>query len=591
MLPVMLLVTEVWLFTPDLPRSVWKRLRAASWVVWGVLFLGTPIFILFSVKVFQDLGIGYATRHFTMLERLFTEARVVIWYVSLLLWPAPSRLSLEHDVVVSSSLLNPPTTFGAVVLLALLGWLLLRYRRESPLITYGGMWFFLNLLIESTIVPLELVFEHRLYLPSVGFSLVAVCALVGGLSYLLANRPKKDLAILGSCGFVLLFSILTLLTFFRNEAWRDRVTIYQDAVQKAPNHPRSHANLAVAYAQAGLHEQAILEADHASELGREYLESHVVAANATLGSLMRLERYEEAIKRAEDFLNNPPEHSNTGALTDFLLNLAQAHLVQEELSEAYAAAIKAFEYAPQKGNSTYQTRLVQGVLAAILEASADKQVDLNQDGVNDPGDSSIKTWLAKDFLERGESEQAKYLLSLASRENPEDMEAVRLLEGMKRDDEFNTAQIIKENMKKEYQSSPFSRFNASMALAYLARTPNRSASLRDMGEKLLDYALDMQPGVADAHLLKAYYLHDRKEIEPAVEATLRALTLDPDYAKAWLALGYFRMEANEFLEALSAFQKGLDLYPGCPQRQSVLAVISAIKQHPALSTARNSKQF
>ena len=138
MLPVMLLVTEVWFFTPDLPRSVWKRLRAAPWVVWGVLFLGGLIFFLYSARLFQDLTAGYAIRHFTMLERLLTEARVVVWYLSLLLWPAPSRLSLEHDVVVSSSLLNPPTTLAAVVLLALLGWLILRYRKESPLITYGG---------------------------------------------------------------------------------------------------------------------------------------------------------------------------------------------------------------------------------------------------------------------------------------------------------------------------------------------------------------------------------------------------------------------------------------------------------------------
>ncbi len=93
--------------------------------------------------------------------------------------------------------------------------------------------------------------------------------------------------------------------------------------------------------------------------------------------------------------------------------------------------------------------------------------------------------------------------------------------------------------------------------------------------------------MADAHLLKAYYLHDRKEIEPAIAAIQRALALDPDYAKAWLALGYFRMELNEFPAALSAFRKGLELYPGCPQRQSVLAVITAIEQNPALSTAQN----
>lgn len=586
MLPVMLLVTEVWFFSPGLPRSVWKRLRAATRVVKGVLFLGGVTVLLFGVALVPDLTAGYANRHFTMAERLLTEARVVVWYLSLLLWPVPSRLSLEHDVLVSSSLLHPPTTLAAVVLLILLGWSILRYRKVFPLITYGGVWYFLNLLIESSIVPLELVFEHRLYLPSVGFSLVVVCVVVKGLGYLFAGRPAKELAAVSSCGFAVLFSVMTLLTFSRNEAWSDRVTIYQDAAEKAPNHPRSHANLAVAYAQTGQHEEAIREAELAYELGQGFLESYVVAVNAAVGSLMRLERYEEAIARAQRFLNNPPAHFNGRALTDLFLNLAQAHLVRGELSEAYAAALKAFDNAPQKWTSTSQTRLVQGVLVAILKASEDQPMDLNQDGANDPGDSSLTTWLAKDFFERGEREQARFLLSLAFRENPEDAEATRLLERMRTDDERDGTQIVKENRKQQYSSAPFSRFNASMALAYQARTPNRSAAVRNLGEKLVDYALDVQPGAADAHLLKAYYLHDRKEIEPAIAAAEQALALDPDYAKAWLALGYFRMELNEFPKALSAFQKGLELYPGCPQRQSVLTVIKAIEQNPAFATAQ-----
>ncbi len=149
-----------------------------------------------------------------MVERLLTEARIVVWYLSLLLWPAPSRMSLEHDVVVSTSLLNPPTTLGAIVFLALLGWLILRYRKKFPLISYGGMWFLLNLLIESTIVPLELVFEHRLYLPSVGFTLVAVCALVDALGYLFAKRPAErfgDSRFLRFCSVVFSADALDLL--------------------------------------------------------------------------------------------------------------------------------------------------------------------------------------------------------------------------------------------------------------------------------------------------------------------------------------------------------------------------------------------
>ena len=102
------------------------------------------------------------------------------------------------------------------------------------------------------------------------------------------------------------------------------------------------------------------------------------------------------------------------------------------------------------------------------------------------------------------------MLTLASVENPDDMETVRLLEGIKSEDELNKAQAAKENMKEKYLSSPFSRFNAAMALAYKLRRENLPSGFRKFGEKSLDYALELQPAVPDAHLLKAWYLRDRQ---------------------------------------------------------------------------------
>jgi len=586
-LPIMLLVTEVWFFTPNLHRSLWKRLKAAPWFIWVLILIGATGVSFYAVRLFQDLAAGYGIRHFTLLERLLTQSRIVIWYLSLFLWPTLSRLSLEHDVVLSVSLLDPPSTLPAIMLLMILGWLTLRFRRRFPLITYGSVWYFLNLVIESSIVPLELIFEHRLYLPSVGISLVVVCLLVEGLSYLLARRSARDLAIITTCVFALFFSGLTLLTFYRNEAWQSSVTLYEDGVKKAPNHPRAHANLAVAYGRAGLYEKSIRQAETAIALGREHHEQYFVAANTILVSLTGLKRFEEVVERGEYLFQNRPKKFDAGSLTNFQLNLAQAHLKLGNLPDAYRVAMLALQSVRLTGGSPYQLRQVEGMLVAILRAAGERQVDLDGDGINDPGDSSAELWIAKRLLEKGERGEAAYLLTIAIGTNPGEREAVRLLDDIKREDGLNYTQLKKENFRQEYQSSPFSRFNASMALAYLARTPGWSGYFRNVGEKLLDYALEIQPGVADAHLLKAYYVHDRKEIEPAIAATERALALDPDYSRAWLALGSFRMELNDLPGAVTALKRGLELYPGCPQRQSVLAAITAIEQNPALTTAQN----
>ena len=206
MLPVMILVTEIWFFSPDLHLSIWKRLLKSRKLVRGVLLILLLCLAFLSVKMGRDLAAGYAGRHFTLVERLLTEMRIVVWYMTLLLWPAPSRMSIEHDVVISTSLINPPTTLLAFVFLILLGWLTIRYRKKYPLITYGLVWFFLNLLIESSIVPLELVFEHRLYLPSVGLSLSFTVRLVGALRFLLPGRTARDFTIITCCAFALLMS-------------------------------------------------------------------------------------------------------------------------------------------------------------------------------------------------------------------------------------------------------------------------------------------------------------------------------------------------------------------------------------------------
>ena len=234
MLPVMLLVTEIWFFSPDLLSSLWKRLKKGPVFLWIVLLMVFALLSWYGVGTFQDLQGGYNSRHFTMMERLLTEARIVVWYLSLLLWPAPSRMSIEHDVQLSTSLLNPLTTLPAMILIGVMGWLDTAIQKTISSVV---LWWCL-VLCESghrvEVVPLELIFEHRLYLPSAGFCLVMGCVFTSLLGYLFANRTTRDVLILNSCCFALIFSGLTLLTFLRNEAWKDNVSIYQDAVSKSP---------------------------------------------------------------------------------------------------------------------------------------------------------------------------------------------------------------------------------------------------------------------------------------------------------------------------------------------------------------------
>jgi tetratricopeptide (TPR) repeat protein len=129
-----------------------------------------------------------------------------------------------------------------------------------------------------------------------------------------------------------------------------------------------------------------------------------------------------------------------------------------------------------------------------------------------------------------------------------------------------------------------------MAMAILLRRDNLSAPFQGLGEKSLDYAIELQPGVANAHLLKAWYLRDRNETVQAIASAHQAIASDPDYAKAWAGLGFFLLESNQLEEAVAAFSRVLELYPGSPQRKTILEIISGIRENMPLSAESKNEQ-
>jgi len=175
-LPLFIALYEFYFFQNfDLsPRG--KRILFA--LIGSLLVLGAFGFILWG-KRYIDLTIeGFQDRPFTMLERVLTQSRVVLYYVTLLVFPHPSRLNLDYDFPISKTLLNPPTTLISILIIAGLIGYSIWTAKKRPVLSFCILWYFGNLVIESSIFPLEMVYEHRLYLPAVGpfilFSLFVV---------------------------------------------------------------------------------------------------------------------------------------------------------------------------------------------------------------------------------------------------------------------------------------------------------------------------------------------------------------------------------------------------------------------------------
>lgn len=191
---------------------------------------------------------GYDGRSFTLEERLLTQPRVIVFHFSQLIWPLPGRFSIEHAFPLSRSLLDPATTLPAMLLVA--GWvgagigcLLSPARRLAG---FFMLWVPVTLAIESSVIPLEMVFEHRMYLPSVGVA--GLLAMAARRAFAQPLRPVRAAA--GVLCAAVLASLL-VSTSVRVPVWRSDMTLLQQAYRHAPDSPRVAGNLGVAYMNAG----------------------------------------------------------------------------------------------------------------------------------------------------------------------------------------------------------------------------------------------------------------------------------------------------------------------------------------------------
>ena len=119
-----------------------------------------------------------------MSERVLTQFRIVLYYVTLLIYPHPSRLNLDYDFSISKTILDPPTTLMSILIVGVLIGYGIWTSKKRPVISFCIFWYFGNLVTESSIFPLEIAFEHRLYLPSVGPFILFSLFVVRGLEKL-----------------------------------------------------------------------------------------------------------------------------------------------------------------------------------------------------------------------------------------------------------------------------------------------------------------------------------------------------------------------------------------------------------------------
>jgi tetratricopeptide (TPR) repeat protein len=356
-LPLFIVLYEFYFFQN---LKVSSKGRKVLLILIGSIFLLVLVgLVLWGERYLIAIEEGYRIRDFTLGERVLTQFRVVLYYLTLLLYPHPSRLNLDYDFPISRGILNPPTTLISILIVAGLIGYAIWTAKKRPVLSFCILWYFGNLAIESSIFPLEMVFEHRLYIPAIGPIVLFSLFLIEGFTKL-KKRFIRNQILFDRLKTFAIFSIIFLLflgTYERNTFWKSDIKLLEDCIKKSPNKIRIRYNLGLAYQRAGLYQEAVESYQRAIELkGKEnkinragtYFESMDASLYNNLGVVYRkLERYEDAIKSYLQAIRIKPSDP------DSFNNLGLAYYAVNKLREAVDAFRQAIFLKPDDDEFYY----------------------------------------------------------------------------------------------------------------------------------------------------------------------------------------------------------------------------------------------
>lgn len=318
LLPLFMLAAELILFRFQTAQTSAKRFLLGFFAALVIL----PILCLLAYLVLHpELVLApYAKRDFSLGERLMTEARVVWFYLRLIVLPDTALMGIFHDdIPLSTHLLAPLTTLPAVLgmlALPLLAWWL---RRSQPLVAFGLVFFLIGHSMESTVYPLELVHEHRNYLPMFGILLAFFDLLLTPLLAVSTLRARQLLA-------CLLIPLFALGTWSRANTWSSAGGLWAAEAEHHLNSIRANVALADYFSNTLSLDPAVQESNY--QLAREYYKKTIALghdnAPALLGLIQLTSQHNDPVEtvwlnKLRDSLMHEVLPAN---INDHLLNLA-----------------------------------------------------------------------------------------------------------------------------------------------------------------------------------------------------------------------------------------------------------------------------
>jgi len=583
MLPFFILLYE-WYFFQDMDRNWLKRnLKyifgvAALFCLIALLYLGTSP--LEKLKTIND----FAHNEFTLSERILTQFRVVIYYLSLLAYPNPSRLNLDYDFPLSYSLLDPVSTLLCLCLIVGLVSLAVYWARKERLLSFCILWFFGNLVIESSVIPLAIIYEHRTYLPS-----MFICLLAVSLGYRYIKIKWLGVALVG-----IVVTVFSFWAFQRNSVWSDPIALWSDCVKKSPQKARPHNNLGLALETQGKTSEAVWHYNEALRINPRFARAHF-----NLGVVLKTQgKTSEAIGHYNEALRINPRfekaHNNLGIVlktqgktseaighynealrinprfAEAHNNLGNALMVQEGATDKVIKHFKEALRLNPKLVDAYSNLSV----AMIHMGKIDEAIILLRKAIQiDPNIAATYVNLGGALMLQNKSNEAMINFNKALQINPDLAEAyVNLGIILSNKERFDEALVHFYKALEIDPDNDEAQFNLNKTSAFLNEI--------DVNIERTQKDLALKPEQPSLYLELGNMYSIKGELNKAIAQYQKAISLQPDFPEALYHLAKLHIKRGEHEKALSLYQKVITLIPDNPSVYYNIACIYANQNKP-----------
>jgi tetratricopeptide (TPR) repeat protein len=325
-LPALFLMADLF-WSAEQPIAVVRR----NWRLYLPILCGGLVAArLIWILVRNSSSAGFEHAGVTWLSYAQTQCRVFFLYLRLLFIPV--RQNFDYDLPWSPNRfdLGAFTLLLIILALAVTAW---RLRKRFPVGSFGLLVFMLLVAPTSSVIPIkDAIAERRLYLPMLGFVLVA-CELM-------IHLTREAASTMAFASAVILAA--SIATYQRSQVWTNEVGLWEDTVAKSPNKLRGYSHLVHGLVQSHRCREAI---DHMSDLSRRVdLDGSALAnwaiaydcVNEPENALERLEQSAEKLPWPSTYINLARHQAKLNRLQDAIQSVNEALKLDPSLESAYA---------------------------------------------------------------------------------------------------------------------------------------------------------------------------------------------------------------------------------------------------------------